>query len=227
MKLLTLDEMVTITTKMFDQYVEPVALSLMSGEVPNTTFAIHRTGTRDKDWLARVRFKNTVTISVFRCDVYLEDIMLLCRRCKLYLITPEVFRVAVTFAMLHPLYQTQYMNFSTDVNTDFDSMMAGAGKAAYGFMSKHFMLDGPLESYVLDLIYYKSMSFINCYKYAPKGIHVSEVIEDLTDRYEFIMMETHPSAYQRAKALKAHTNLVDEDGFIILEHATKGVIEHG
>jgi len=222
MKLLTLDEMVAITTDMFDQYVEPVALSLMSGEVPSSTFAIHRSGTRDKDWLARVRFKNTVTISVFRCDVYLDDVMMLCRMCKMFLVTPEVFRVAVTFSMLYPLYQTQHMNFSTDVNSDYDSMMAGAGKATYTFMSRHFAMSSIHEQDILDILYYRSMTFINCYKYAPKGIRVGDLIEDLTERYIYYMREHHKDAYRTARYYKARTNLVNEEGYVILEPITKG-----
>lgn len=226
MKLLTLDEMVAITSDLFDQYVEPVALSLMSGEVPNTTFAIHREGTKDKDWLARVRFKNTVSISVFRCDVYLDDVMSLCRRCRMYLVTPEVFRVAVTFSMLYPLYQTQYMNFRTNVNTDYDSMMAGAGKATYQFMSRHFTMSTVHEQDILDLLFYTSMTFINCYKYAPKDVRVGDLIEELTNRYIYYMYEHHQKAYRMARHFKARTNLLDEEGYIQLEHITKGGIKH-
>ena len=104
MRTITIKQMVSITTELFKKYIEPTAISMMSGEVPNSTFVIHRDGSTDSEWLAQVRFKNTLTISMFHCDVYLEDVMRFCRWCKLYLITEEVFRVAVLYTILHPLY---------------------------------------------------------------------------------------------------------------------------
>lgn len=89
MKTITIDQMIQITTEMFNDYVEPVALSLMCGEVPNTTFIIHRIGSDGNDLFPRVRFKNTVNISVFKCDIWLDDILLLCRKCKMYLVTEQ------------------------------------------------------------------------------------------------------------------------------------------
>lgn len=225
-KIISLDEMVEITSEMFDTYVEPVALSLMCGEVPSTTFVIHRTGTKENDWLAHIRFKNTLTISVFRCDVYLDDIMTLCRRCKMYLVTKEVFRVAVTFAMLHPLYQTQYMNFTTDVNTDYESMMSGAGKASYQFMKKHFEFHDPFERTVLETLRYHSMIFINNFSHAPKNVRIGDIIEELNYEYSYQMNAYYPLAYKTAKYSKAQTNLVDLDGFIKLEPKSKGVVRY-
>ena len=63
----------------FDNYVEPVAKSFMSGELPSVMLTIHRRGTREKDWLAHVRFKDSLTVSLFKCDVYIDDIYRLCR----------------------------------------------------------------------------------------------------------------------------------------------------
>ena len=226
MKTMSLDDMVTITNEIFDRYIEPVALSLMSGEVPNTTFAIHRTGTKDNDWLAKVRFKNTLTISVFRCDIYFDDVLRLCRNCKMYLVTPEVFRVAVTFMILHPLYQTQYMDFTTNVNTDYDSMMAGAGSAAYRFMQEHFKISHSIENDILDTLYYYSMIFTNCFKYAPKDHKVIDLLEDLNNKYVYYMNMYYKDAYRSAKYFKSYTNMVGPDGFIILEPKTKGDVRY-
>ena len=83
----TLTTLAGIVVEMFDKYVAPAAKSMMSGEVPSAMLTVHRTGTKDKDWLAFVQFKDAMPISTIRCSVYLEDIFRLCRRNRLYLIT--------------------------------------------------------------------------------------------------------------------------------------------
>ena len=123
MRLITLDEAVQITSTIFNDYVEPLAVSMMSGEVPSILLGIHRYGTKESDWLAHTSFKNSASISVFKCDIYLEDIFRLCRRCKLWLVTEDVFRVVTLYYVLHPLYQTQYINFDIDVNADYESII--------------------------------------------------------------------------------------------------------
>lgn len=220
---LTVDSMCDITKRMFDLYVEPVSLSLMSGEVPNTTFKIYRNA-ESQDWLAEVKFKNTLTISVFKCDVYLKSILNFCRKCKLYLVTTEVFRVAVTFAMLHPLFQTQYMDFKNDVDADYDSMMDGATNATYRFISNHFDFKNDMENLALEIFRFNTMVFTNGFKYAPKGIHVGNHIADLLSEYNFNMQANYPLAFQTAKKMKAGIDLVDLDGFKLLEYKHKAGI---
>lgn len=222
MKLITLDEMVQYTTTLFDQYVEPVAYSFMSGEMPALTFMVFRSGTREGDWLSHIRFKNTLTISVFRCEVYLDDVMTLCRKCKMYLITKEVFRVAVVYSMLHPLYQTQYMNFTTNVNTDYESMMEGAGQATYKFMKKHFKFESPIERAILENLRHSVRTFVDDDSMTPTRDVDMDLLIDARDRYDYYMTKYHPLAYRSAKRNKAQTNLIDEDGFILLEKKTKG-----
>lgn len=223
---LTIDEMCNITQRMFNQYVEPVSLSLMSGEVPNTTFMIYRN--RDsQDWLAEVKFKNTLTISVFKCNVYLKSILNFCRKCKMYLVNREVFRMTVTFAMLHPLFQTQYMDFKHDVDTDYDSMMDGATNATYRFIRNHLEFDTAFEETVLEILRFNTMVFTNSFKYAPKDIHIGNHISDLIGDYNFHMNSAYPYAFQTAKRFKAGIDLVDCDGFILLERKNqKGSVEY-
>lgn len=211
---------------MFDKYVEPVAFSFMSGEVPATTFMIHRTGTKENDWLSHIRFKNSVTISIFRCEVFLDDVMNLCRRCKMYLITEEVFRIAVTYSMLHPLYQTQYMDFKTDVNTDYESMMSGAAAATYRFMLSHFKFGDKFERTVLEILRYYSMVFINNFSNAPKFVRVKDRLGDLKSDYDLFMNKQYPAAFKTAIRAKAQTNLVADDGFIRLEPKTEGRVHY-
>lgn len=222
MKTFTLDDAVNICTAMFDHYVEPYAYAVMSGELPAITYMIHRTGSRDKDWTASIRLKNTLTISVFRCEVYIDDILRYCRYCKLYLVTESVFRPAALFYMLHGLLQTQHMDFHSNVNMDYESMMSGAGYAAYQFIKEHYDFQDILEHITLQSVWYHSMILTNNYKYAPKDKRVGNIIDEVTAEYDQYMIEHHTEAYRTAKRYKAWINLVDEDGFIRMEPKTGG-----
>lgn len=223
MRLITLDEVVDITREMFDNYVEHVGISLMSGEVPSIMFAVHRRGSKEHDWLAEVRFKNTLAISVFRCEVWIDDVFRLCRRCKMFLVTREVYRIAVLYAMLHPLYQSQYINFDKEVNADYDSMMAGAGTATYNFISKHVPIQDPLEKVVLLILRYHMMIFSNHYTGGEPGSY-GQSYEDAQLMYQNLMVHRYPAAYYMARFYKAQTCLIDKEGFIIMERRTGNVI---
>lgn len=223
MRLMTLDRAAEITAEMFDQYVEPLGMSFMSGEVPSVMFTIHRRGSREQDWLAQVRFKNTLTISVFKCEVYLDDVFSLCRRCRLWLITEDVYRIAVLYAMLHPLYQSQYIDFKQDVKADYDSMMAGAGKEVYSFIKGYGIIDNPIEDTVLEILRYHMMEFTNRYY---GGGDYREVYSGHIKEYEDQMQNLYPEAYRMARYRKAQTYLIDVDGFIIMEPRTRGGITY-
>lgn len=220
MKLITLDQMADIAVEMFNSYVEPLGISLMYGEVPSVTLNIHRTGTLEKDWLARIRFKNTVEISVFKCDLWLEDIMRLCRMCKLYLITEDVWRIAVLWGLLNPLYQTQYINFTHELNADYDSMMGNAGKASYNYIRKHFKFKNQIERTVLEILRYQMMIFTN--HFYGKEDDYGETYEEHQEIYIKIMLYTHEKAFRMARYYKASTSLIDDDGFYVLERITSG-----
>ena len=76
----------------------------MVGEVRSASVNIYTHGTFDKEEYAQKKKKNREVISVYRVDIWLDDIMRLCRNNKLYLITKEIFDIASVFYMLHPLF---------------------------------------------------------------------------------------------------------------------------
>lgn len=215
MKTITTTRQVEIIIEMFDRYVEHVASSFMCGEVPSTVFAVHRRGTKERDWLAMIRFKNTLTISIFRCEVWLEDIVRLCRRCKIWLLTDEIYKIISLYFMLHPLYQTQYIDFSHEIDSDYESMMAGAGKATYKFILRHFNFEDRIQKVVLEILNYHNMMFTNHF-YGPNKDNVGEAYEIERKKYVELMMARQPLAYKTAIHYKASTSLVDQDGFIHL-----------
>lgn len=226
MKTFSLDQAADMCLELFDNYVETYAYSMMSGELPAITYLVHRTESKDHDWTASIRLKNSLTISIFRCEIYIADILLLCRRCKMYLQTPEVFRITSLFYMLHALLQTQHMDFSTNTDKDFDSMMTGAGYSTYQFIKANYTFTDPIERIVLDILWYHSMIFTNNYKHAPRNQRVGDLIEDLQQQYASYMKQHHTNAFRMAKRYKSMTNQVSEDGFIVLEPKSTGRTEY-
>lgn len=224
MRMFSLDQAVTMSIELFDRYVAPYAESMMSGELPAVRFFVFKNESRDKDWTATIHLKNTLTISMFRCEVYIQDILTLCRTCKMYLQTEDVFRPVALFYMLHGLLQTQHMDFTHNTDRDYDSMMVGAGYSTYRFIRSQYTFSTELERVALELVWYYSMIFTNNYKHAPRHILVGDKIRDLTEDYNALMMTNDKTAeaYRSAKRQKAQTHLVDSDGFIILEPKTKG-----
>lgn len=213
MKMMTTNRQIEIIREMFDKYVEPVASGFMCGEVPSTVFEIHRRGTREGDWLAFVRFRNTLTISVFRCAVYLEDIVRLCRRCKIWLLTEPVYEVVVTYFMLHPLYQSQCMDFTHDNLSDYESMFADAGKLTYRFIKKHFTFYEPVQKTVLEILNIHNQIFTN----RNVGYSLKNAMEENRLTYKGFMMNRYPMAYKTSTHFKASSCIVDADGFMHLE----------
>lgn len=226
MKMFSLDRAADICLEVFDKYVEPYAYAVMSGELPAITYLIHRTESKDHDWTATIRLKNSLTISVFRCEIYIADILHLCRTCKMYLQTEEVFRIAALFYMLHALLQTQHMDFSTNTDKDFESMMSGAGRSTYKFIKENYEFTDSIERIVLDLLYYQSMVFTNNYRYAPRNYRVGDIIEDLQGQYARYMTEFHYEAFRSSKRQKSMTYWIDEDGFVLLEKKSNGRTEY-
>lgn len=213
MKMMTTMRQIEIIRDMFDLYVEPVASSFMCGEVPSTVFEIHRRGTREGDWLAFVRFRNTLTISVFKCEVYLEDIVRLCRRCKIWLLTEPVYEMIVTYYMLHPLYQSQCIDFAHNIVNDYESMLADAGRLTYRFIKKHFHFYDPVQKTVLEILHLHNQLFTN-----RAGVRsFRQQMEDEWEAYKGYMMNRYPMAYKTSIHFKASISRVDADGFIHLD----------
>ena len=219
MKMITTARQIEIIREMFDLYVEPVASSFMCGEVPSTVFEILRRGTRENDWLAFIRFRNTLTISVFRCEVYLEDIVRLARRCKIWLLTESVYKILVTYFMLHPLYQSQCMDFTHDNLADYESMLANAGRMAYRFIKKHFRFEDPVQKTILEMLNIHNLLFTN----RPGVRNLREQMEEERLTYKGYMMNRYPDAYRTSTHFKASISMVDENGFIRLERRNRAI----
>lgn len=223
MRLFTLDEAVQITTELFDQYVIPVGKSFMTGEIPSVMLTIQRIGSKEDDWLAQVRFKDTAQVSVLRCHVCLDDVFRLCRNGKIYLLTKEIFQVAALYAMLHPLYQTQYKDFTKNLVLDYESMMAGAGEETYKFLSRYYPFsEDHIERTVLDIFRYQMMIFTN----HPKGERIQFKCKHAQSDYEGYMLKHYELPYRTARYRKACTDMVDQDGYIVLERLTEGGDDH-
>lgn len=226
MKTFSLDDAANMCLELFEKYVEPYAYTMMSCELPAITYMVHRTESKDHDWTATIRLKNSLTISVFRCEIYIADILLLCRRCKMYLQTPEVFRITALFYMLHALLQTQHMDFSTNTDKDFESMMTGAGFSTYRFIKANYEFTDPIEHITLDILWYRSMIFTNNYKHAPRNQRVGDLILDLQSQFAAYMKTYHHEAYRSAIRQKSMTYQINEDGFIVLEPKSAGKTEY-
>lgn len=225
MRLLTLDECADVTTKLFDRFVCPLAVSQMTGEVPSIHFGIHRRGTKDKDWLAQVKYKHTMSISVFQCDLWLEDVFRLCRRCRIWLITREVFQIVCLYAMLHPIYQTECMDFHRDMDSDYESMMIGAGKLTHEFIRSYYPITDDVQPIVLEILRYHMMEFTNHWYGLSDGSY-RETYRDLQRRYEQEMLAVYEGPYKVARSRKANTSLLDYEGFLRLERITEGSVKY-
>ena len=228
MRLIKLDECVDLAIDAFSSYVQPYGLSLMYGEIPSVDFAIHRTGTKERDWLAGVRFKNNPTISLFSMEVWLDDVFRLCRRAKIWLVTSETFTISVLYYMLQPLFQFSFMDRTKGVYPDYDSMMISASKETIHFIDRFFQwTDYDLQRVVLEVLKYHMMEYTNHW-YGPldeDGTY-SSVYRDWQERYEDLMIDTYELPYRTARARKANTHLVDLQGFRALERRTDGKIIH-
>lgn len=227
MRLVTADRMVEITLDMFTTFIEPLACSFMYGEVPTSTIMIHRTGNYDNGWFTKVHFKNTISISIFRCEVYLHDILSMCRDCKMWLVTESMFKVAILFSMMYPLYQTQFMDFSkSGVIQGYDNMINEAAHETYMFIQNHYSFENELERITLDTIYYHNMRVNQLWKYFPNNTEPSVLFDELFERYRHYMLTYHYYAYKTAIKYKAQDWLVNNEGFLKLEFMSAGEIKY-
>lgn len=205
-----------ILDELFDKYVEPLSETFMTGEVPTVTFLLFRSGTKESNWLSYTRFKNSGSVSIYRCEVYMDDVMLLCRRCKIYLITKPIFTIMVLYSVLHPLYQTQYTDWKHE-DDDYDSMMSAAGKQTYRFIKDNFKFNDPQEELVLEILKYNMMLFTNKFYGLKENENPKKIYENLLNEYKTIMLDKYHNSYVLARYFKAQTYLINTDGFIVLE----------
>lgn len=221
MRLISLDECAELTTKLFDRFVGPLAVSQMTGEIPSIHCGIHRHGSKYQDWLATIKYKHSMSISVFQCDLWIEDVFRLCRRCRLWLITKEVFQIACLYAMLHPIYQTECMDFHTNVDSDYESMMVGAGKLTYNFIRNYYPVTDDVQPIVLEILKYHMMEFTNHWYGLSEGNYL-ETYRDWQHKYELEMLAVYEAPYKVARSRKANITLLDYEGFLKLERLTEG-----
>ena len=228
MRTITLDECAQRVKALFNEYVQYYGLSMCYGSVPTAVLEIHKRGTRESADMATVRFKNTLNISVFRMIVYLDDLFRMARNCRIWLITGDIFDVLAMYCMLHPLAQTQHMDFRISTDHGVEHMLVEAGKDVYDFMDKVYPFTTGLGHEILDILNFHLMmetSFENWWGVDYGGGTPEKSYERHRRSYERLMMENHEQAYRTARARKAYTGMVDEDGLIILERRTAGTIE--
>lgn len=216
MRDVALEEMVEITTRLFAKYVEPLAETMMTGEVPTTRFKVNECGTKDSDWLAKSRLRNSIAVSVYHCDVYLEDVMRLCRNCKMYLITSDVFRIAVLYYMVHPLYQHEWIA-GRDVG-DYESMMLAAGKKTCRYIRGYYPLNSE-ETLTLNILKYYMMVFTN--RSYGEVDDPKARFDKYVQAYTNEMLSTRKKQFITARKYKAQSHLVNRDGFIVLERTIR------
>lgn len=212
MRDITLEEMGDIVKQLFARYVEPLAETIMTGEIPSVALNVYPGGTSDSDWLAKVKFRNSAAVSIFHCNVYLEDIMRLCRKCKMYLVTKDVFNISALYYMIHPVFQIDW-NDGRDIG-DYESMMYSAGRSTCSYISKYYPLQGD-EINVLNILKYWMMVYTNqiCGKVENARKHFDSAVKTYTKQ----MLTTRREQFITARRFKAQITSVDKDGFIILE----------
>ena len=217
MRTLTIGEVTNLVLDIYNDYVEPFGISQLTGDDPSIEFHIHRYGTKENDWLAKVKFKDSASISIFNIECWLEDCFYLCRKCKMWLITREIMSVAAMYYMVHPIFQSQCRGeFKTDAVAGYDSMMAEAAKLTYKFIKTYYRFTGELDRSALDIIDGMLMTFTN-HRWRESNIARSASLY-----YERYMLMYHCEAYKSARARKAQMNLVDEHGFLVLERKSPG-----
>lgn len=225
MRTITLDRCAQIVQDMFERYVEPFGLSLMYGEIPKVILNIHRRGSKEHDFLASVSIRNSVTVSVLQCTVYIEDIFNLTRKAKLYLVTEPIFNVACLYAMLHPIFQRIFVEEckDMDVNTDYECMMVAAGMNACDFIGKTRGYWSYEETLALGMLRYAMMEYMNLWRLGPKHRgkdHYPQYVL-AKKRYLKYITKTYPEGWASARYRPAQHYLCDTDGFMLMERLTE------
>lgn len=212
MRDITLEEMGDIVKRLFARYVEPLAETIMTGEIPSVALNVYTGGTSDSDWLAKVKFRNSTAVSIFHCNVYLEDIMRLCRKCKMYLVTKDVFNVSALYYMIHPVFQIDWVE-GKDIG-DYESMMSSAGRSTCLYIRKYYPLRED-EINILNILKYWMMVYTN--RVYGKAENVKKHFDNAVKIYTKQMLATKHEQFVTARRFKAQITSVDDDGFIVLE----------
>ena len=211
MRTFTVDQSVKMVEEVFNRYVEPIVKNYLLGEIPQLILTIHRRGTKDKDWLAQIRWKETNTTSLFRCDVYMDDIYRLCRDSRLYLQTEDIFPVILLYFIMHPVYQSQYNDFTSDLVTDYDSMMLKASEQTSMYIMEKLSAKTGYKRSVVDVLTTYTAYMLKPNEDTLVNLRLAQ------RKYQRFATELWPMAYPVAALRRGHTCMIDSEGLMHIE----------
>lgn len=213
MRTVSEETMIRLTHENFDKYVSPLIESLVIGDVVSVRYKVEMNYSSDKDWVAKTRFRNTPNVSVYNGVAHIMDILNLCRTCKVWLVTEEIFDIISIYYWINPVYRTQFLGV-TGTEADYESMLYTADKHAQVYIQKNVPNITSLQSVILRMLKYYTMKLTNK---SPKNVNPYLEFDQAEKEYKSYMEKNHWEAYKTARRFKAQPTIVSEDGFIILE----------
>lgn len=213
MRTFTTEYMVNETIELIAQYVYKMVEKIMIGEVRSTSVNIFTYGSRENDVFARTKLKNQEVISLYRVDIWLEDIMRLCRKNKIFLVTKEIFPIVVLYYIIHPLFTTKFME-CPGPGEIYSSIYVAATERARRVIEHHTFKLNYIQNVVLRLLTSNDYVLAN---YNPDGELSMEEKLRTRNIYRDYMLKHHRQAYLSAVKFKANYFQVDENGFMRLE----------
>ena len=190
----------------------------MVGEVRSASVNIYTHGTFDKEEYAHTKLKNREVISVYRVDIWLDDIMRLCRNNKLYLITKEIFDIASVFYMLHPLFCAKFLE-NPSPKDNYDSIYCAAADLSCQYIDRRMIHLTKEQRLALNVFKYNIMVLTNhSFDLPPNDSPLEYKLKSIQE-YKRYMLHYHKEAYRESVRFKAYTCEVTEEGFILLEKA--------
>ena len=224
MRMFDIEWMVNEVVDTFVEHVYPIVDKIMIGEVRSVTANIFTRGSRDKDIFARTKLRNKEVISAYRIDIWTEDLMRLCRKHKMFLVTPDIFKIVTLFYMFHPLFTAKLME-SPSPGEIYDSIYSGATDKTCQMITRHFQHPSYIQHVALDLLKYTAMVDCNhSFDLLPNESPVEYQLKNIRYYREY-MLDHYRQAYYTAVKFKANYYEVDHDGFMVLEKANNKLHE--
>ncbi len=196
----------------FKKYAEPLVESLIVGDVVSIRHNVMEGWSVDHDWVAKTRFRNTLNVSVYAGVAYTYDSLSLCRQCKMYLVTRELFDVIAAYYWVNPIYRTQFLGI-TGTEADYESMLFTADKFSQRYLREKMNIS-QLGIIALDVIKYHTAKMTNR---SIKGVNVYTEYDRAISKYISYMKENHNEAFKTARKYPAQQCMVNDNGFIVLE----------
>ena len=221
MRTFTVEWMVDELVELFANYVYPIVDKIMIGEVRSVSVNIFTKGSREKDIYARTKLRNQEVISLYRVDIWLEDIMRLCRSDKMYLVTEEIFEVVALYYILQPLFVSKFME-SPEKGEIFDSIYVGASRYTASAILDCSEKLTRIQKVALTNLYYTSL--LSCNYNPPQKSSLERQLTAIK-RYKKYMLANMRSPYITAVTYRANYYQVSPKGFIVLERANRKVHE--